>query len=125
MSPSDASRAGRFVKLVEALADIEYELKQVPWPDAMELEACSHLLGMASRFYVAAVDAKPEDMPFPALGLTPTDSVVVAAATLRDQDLTPFDLTLWFQRAIYAATKSNYFTESTERRQPVLGSSQS
>ena len=125
MSPSDASRADRFVELVKALADVEHELKQIPWPDAMDLEVCSHLLGLASRFYVAAVEAKPEDMPFPALGLTPTDSVVVAAATLRDQDLSPFDLTLWFQRAIYAATKSNYFTESTDRRQPALGSNHS
>ena len=125
MSLFNAKRAGRFLELVEALADVEHETKKVAWPDAMDLEACSHLLGLASRFYVAAVEAKPEDMPFPTLGLTPTDAVVVAAATLRDQDLTPFDLTLWFQRAILAAKKSNYFTENTERRQSVLGSSQS
>ena len=125
MSPSDATRAARFLELVEALADVEHETKKIAWPDAMDMEACGRLLGMAARFYVSAAEQKPEETPLPALGLTATDSVVVATAALRDQDLTPFDLTLWFQRVVMASRKSNFFNEDTERRQPVLGSNHS
>ncbi len=125
MSRSDTPRDHRFLEVVESLADIECELKKLPWPDAMDMDACGKLLGMAARFYVAAAEQKPDDMPLPALGLTATDAVVVAAAALRDQDLTPFDLTLWFQRVVMASRKSNFFTESMDRRQPVLGSTHS
>ncbi len=122
MSPSDATRTGRFLELVAGLADIERETAAIAWPDAMDMDACGRLLGIAARLYVAAAEQKPEDMPLPALGLTATDAVVVAAAALRDQDLTPFDLTLWFQRVVMASRQSNFFTESTERHRPVLGS---
>ena len=122
MSLSDSARASRFVNLVESLASIEHETAAIAWSDAMNMEACGRLLGLAARFYVASAEQKPEEEPLPALGLTATDAVVVAAAALRDQDLTPFDLTLWFQRVVMESRKSNFFTENTGRRQPIQGS---
>jgi hypothetical protein len=58
-----------------------------------------------------------DDGPLPSFGLTPTYAVVVAAALLRDQNLTPFDLTVWFQRAASEAKKSNSFTVAAARAQ--------
>lgn len=77
----------------------------------LDIRSCARLLGAAARLFVAAgnADALVDDGPLPSLGLTPTDAVVVAAALLRDQNLTPFDLTLWFQRVASEAKRSNSF----------------
>jgi hypothetical protein len=83
--------------------------------DDLDLELCARLLGSAVRMFVAAGNAAAQDCALPRLDLTPTDAVVVAAALLRDQDLTPFDLTLWFQRVASHAKKSNSFNESVAR----------
>jgi hypothetical protein len=85
--------------------------------DDLDLGICARLLGSAVRMFVAAgnMAAQEDDGPLPRLDLTPTDAVVAAAALLRDQDLTPFDLTLWFQRVASHAKKSNSFNESVAR----------
>jgi hypothetical protein len=85
----------------------------------LDIESCARLLGAASRLFVAAAnaDALENDEPLPGLGLTPTIAVVVAAALLRDQNLTPFDLTIWFQRVASEAKKSNSFNVATARMQ--------
>jgi hypothetical protein len=79
--------------------------------DDLDIGLCARLLGSAVRMFVAAGNtaAQDDDGPLPRLDLTPTDAVVVAAALLRDQGLTPFDLTLWFQRVASHAKKSNSF----------------
>jgi hypothetical protein len=83
----------------------------------LDIRSCARLLGAAARLFVAAgnADALVDDGPLPSLGLTPTDAVVVAAACLRDQNLTPFDLTVWFQRVASEAKKSNSFNAAMAR----------
>jgi hypothetical protein len=83
----------------------------------LDIRCCARLLGAAVRLFVAAgnADALVDDEPLPSLGLTPTDAVVAAAALLRDQNLTPFDLTLWFQRVTSEAKKSNSFNAAVAR----------
>ena len=83
----------------------------------IDIRSCARLLGAAVRLFVAAgnADALVHDGPLPSLRLTPTDAVVVAAALLRDQNLTPFDLTLWFQRVGSEAKKSNSFNAAVAR----------
>ena len=118
MSPSDTTLASSFLQLVNEASELEREVHKVAWPDAMDLDACGRLLGIAIRFYSVAVEVKAESDPLPALGLTPTDAVVVATAALRDQDLSPFDLTLWFQRALQESKKSNSINAGAERPRP-------
>jgi hypothetical protein len=85
----------------------------------LDVRSCAGLLGAAARLFVAAgnADALIDDGPLPSFGLTPADAVVVAAALLRDQNLTPFDLTVWFQRGASEAKKSNSFTVAAARAQ--------
>jgi hypothetical protein len=85
----------------------------------LDIASCARLLGAAVRLFAAAgnADALVDDGPLPSLGLTPTDAVVVAAALLRDQNLTPFDLTIWFQRVASEAKKSNSFNVAAARAQ--------
>jgi hypothetical protein len=85
--------------------------------DDLNIQFCARLLGAATRLFTAAgnADALVNDEPLPSLGLTPTDAVVVAAALLRDQDLTPFDLALWFQRVVCEAKESNSFNVAVAR----------
>lgn len=79
--------------------------------DDLDIGTCARLLGSAVRMFVAAGNAAALDDagPLPRLDLTPTDAVVAATALLRDQALTPFDLTLWFQRVASHAKKSNSY----------------
>jgi len=88
----------------------------------LDIESCAGLLGAAARLFVAAgnADALANDAPLPSLGLTPTVAVVVAAALLRDQNLTPFDLTVWFQRVASEAKKSNSFNVAAARMQEIF-----
>jgi hypothetical protein len=85
----------------------------------LAIEPCARLLGAAARLFVDAgnADGLANDGPLPSLGLTPTVAVVVAAALLRDQNLTPFDLTVWFQRVASEAKKSNSFNVAAARMQ--------
>jgi len=120
MSPFDAP--------VETLADIVGSLDvleaalldaEVRRCGSLDIRSCARLLGAAARLFVVAgnADALIDDGPLPSLGLTPTDAVVAAAALLRDQNLTPFDLTVWFQRVASEAKKSNSFNVAVARAQ--------
>jgi hypothetical protein len=120
MSPSDL-RGEAFANLVDNLDVFEAALfdgEGGPCGD-LDIELCARLLGAAARLFVAAgnADALANDGPLPNLGLTPTVAVVVAAALLRDQNLTPFDLTIWFQRVASEAKKSNSFNVAAARMQ--------
>jgi hypothetical protein len=112
MSPSD-TRGEALSDLVDNLDVLEAALLDEDGRacGVLDMRSCAHLLGSAARLFVAAGNATAlvDDGPLPTLELTPTDAVVVAAALLRDQNLTPFDLTLWFQRVAGEAKKSNSF----------------
>jgi hypothetical protein len=120
MSPSDP-HGEVFARLVESLDLFEAALSN--GDDCacgdLDIESCGLLVGAAARLFVAAgnADALANDEPLPSLGLTPTVAVVVAAALLRDQNLTPFDLTIWFQRVASEAKKSNSFNVAAARMQ--------
>jgi hypothetical protein len=112
MSSSDL-RGDALAKLVDNLDVVEAALLDEEGRACgdLDIRSCASLLGAAARLFVAAgnADALVDDGPLPSLGLTPTDAVVVAAVLLRDQNLTPFDLTVWFQRVASEAKKSNSF----------------
>jgi hypothetical protein len=83
----------------------------------LDVRVCARLLGSAVRLFVAAGNSSAlnNDEPLPSFDLTPTDAVVAAAALLRDQRLSPFDLTLWFQRVASEAKTSNSFNAAAAR----------
>ena len=118
MSPSDL-RGEALADLVDNLDVLEAALSYEDGRACgdLEIRSCARLLGAAARLFAAAGNANAlvDDGPLPSLGLTPTDAVVVAAALLRDQNLTPFDLTLWFQRVASEAKKSNSFNVAVAR----------
>jgi hypothetical protein len=120
MSPSDLQEEA-LADLVGNLDALEADLldEEGCARGDLDIRPCARLLGAAVRLFVAAgnADALVDDGPLPRLGLTPTDAVVVAAALLRDQNLTPFDLTLWFQRVASEAKKSNSFNVAAARVQ--------
>jgi hypothetical protein len=120
MSPSDL-RGDALANLVDNLDVVEAALLDEDGRACgdLDIRSCASLLGAAVRLFVAAgnADAMVGDGPLPSLGLTPTDAVVVAAALLRDQNLTPFDLTIWFQRVASEAKKSNSFNVAAARAQ--------
>jgi hypothetical protein len=118
MSPSDLRREA-LGDLVDNLDVLEADLldEEGRARGDLDIRLCARLLGAAARLFTAAGndDALVDDGPLPSLGLTPTDAVVVAAALLRDQNLTPFDLTVWFQRVASEAKKSNSFNVAVAR----------
>jgi hypothetical protein len=118
MSPSDL-RGEALADLVDNLDVLEADLldEEGRVRGDLDIRLCARLLGAAARLFTAAGNdgALVDDGPLPSLGLTPTDAVVVAAALLRDQNLTPFDLTVWFQRVASEAKKSNSFNVAVAR----------
>ena len=56
------------------------------------------LLGAATKLYGLAAARTGREIPLAGAAMTPTDVVVLCCALLRAQDLSPFDLTLWFGR---------------------------
>jgi hypothetical protein len=63
----------------------------IPAPDS---DAVSQLIALASR--ALALRGRGE---LNANAFSPTDAVILATAVLRAQDLTPFELALWFSRS--------------------------
>lgn len=56
------------------------------------------VLSAATRWYASAVEASGREFPPVDATISATEAVTLACALLRAQDLTPFDLALWFSR---------------------------
>lgn len=57
------------------------------------------LVGCAARVHAAASEAAGYELPVADARMATTEAVVLACALLRAQELTPFDLALWFSRS--------------------------
>ena len=111
MSSSDARPQGGFSHLIDDLETTEGRGRETGEEVQISLEEGGRLLGLAVRLYVRGADAAGDQIDgVPSLGLTATEAVVGASALLKDQDLTPFDLWLWFQRVMREAKTSNSFS---------------
>ena len=109
MSPSDSSLDDLLAEHLAQLRMIEVTVAASDRAAELRFALCGDLLGVATRLFCAVAEVQGEGVVPPSLGLTPTDAVVVSSALLRDQDMTPFDLTLWFQRVVSDARKSNSY----------------
>ena len=111
MSSSDARTRGEFSQLIDDLETAQGRGSETGDVVQISLEEGGRLLGIAVRLYVRGAEAVGDHVDtVPSLGLTATEAVVGASALLKDQDLTPFDLWLWFQRVMREAKRSNSFS---------------
>jgi hypothetical protein len=89
MSPSDvAGDAAAAVTLLERLGETA-DLS----PDDV-----SALVSAATRMYVNASTRAGRELPPLTQGVSTTEALTLACALLRSQDLTPFDMAMWFSR---------------------------
>lgn len=58
------------------------------------------VLSAATRWYALAVEASGEEFAPIDATISATEAITLACALLRAQDLTPFDLALWFSRGV-------------------------
>jgi hypothetical protein len=82
MSPSDAA------SILEQLADRT---------DLTEDEVRA-IVSAATRLYANASAHAGRELPPLASDVATTDALTLACALLRSQDLTPFDMAMWFSR---------------------------
>ena len=61
------------------------------------------VLSAATRWYASAVEASGREFRPVDATISATEAVTLACALLRSQDLTPFDLALWFPRGAPAS----------------------
>ena len=65
------------------------------------------VLSAATRWYASAVEASGQEFRPVDASISATEAVTLACALLRSQDLTPFDLALWFSRGAPASTSTS------------------
>ena len=61
------------------------------------------VLSAAARWYASAVEASGQEFRPVDATISATEAVTLACALLRSQDLTPFDLALWFSRGAFTS----------------------
>ena len=61
------------------------------------------VLSAATRWYASAVEASGQEFRPVDATISTTEAVTLACALLRSQNLTPFDLALWFSRGASAS----------------------
>lgn len=61
-------------------------------------EGIRNLVSEATQAYARAVEAHGEELPPLRADVSTTEALTLACALLRSQNLTPFDLALWFPR---------------------------
>ena len=111
MSLSDERHSGEFTTLIDQIEALERRPRQLDELFDIGFDEAGRLLGVAVRLYAKGAETAGDEIHrVPLLGLSATEAVVGAAALLRDQDLTPFDLWIWFQRVMHEAKTSNSFT---------------
>ncbi len=82
MSPSDA------VLQLEALADRD---------DLAKEDVCA-IVSAATRLYANACRRAGEELPPVTDSISTTDAITLACALVRSQDLTPFEMSMWFSK---------------------------
>ncbi|HEX5226926.1 MAG TPA: hypothetical protein VFW44_04415 [Bryobacteraceae bacterium] len=74
-------------------------------PATLTPEEIRAVLSAATRWYASAVEASGREFPPVDATISATEAITLACALLRSQDLTPFDLALWFSRNAPGETK--------------------
>ncbi|HVG54010.1 MAG TPA: hypothetical protein VM846_06265 [Vicinamibacterales bacterium] len=95
MSPSDE------VRLPPGKADATTAvalLEQLANTDHLPADDVRGIISAATRLYAQACTQAGYELPPLAPDVATTDAMMLACALLRSQDLTPFDMAMWFSR---------------------------
>lgn len=84
-SQADATTA---VALLEQLADA----------DDLSADDVRGVISAATRLYANACTRAGEELPPLTESVSTTDAITLACALVRSQDLTPFEMAMWFSR---------------------------
>ena len=102
MSPSDdvrltTSATATVVKKAEAATAVG-QLEELAGRDDLTHEDVRAIVSAATRLYANACTRAGEELPPVTDAVSTTDAITLACALVRSQDLTPFEMAMWFGR---------------------------
>jgi hypothetical protein len=80
------------------VAGVVAALEQLAANGALSPEQVRAVVSAATRLYVAASVRAGQELPPVGPEVSTTDAVTLACALVRSQDLTPFEMAVWFSR---------------------------
>jgi hypothetical protein len=84
--------------VVDDVTDAISTLEQLVEKDALSPEQVRAVVSAATRLYAAASVRAGHELPPVGPEVSTTDAVTLACALVRSQDLTPFEMAVWFSR---------------------------
>lgn len=80
------------------IAAIVAALDQLAEAPGVSPEQVRSIVSAAIRLYAAASERAGRELPPVDYGVSTTDALTLACALVRSQDLTPFEMAVWFSR---------------------------
>lgn len=74
------------------------ELEQLVGRDDLTQDDVRGIVSAATRLYANACTRAGEELPPVTNSVSTTDAITLACALVRSQDLTPFEMAMWFGR---------------------------
>lgn len=79
-------------------SDAVVQLEEFAGRDDLTREDVRAIVSAATRLYANACARAGEELPPVTDGVSTTDAITLACALVRSQDLTPFEMSMWFSR---------------------------
>ena len=79
-------------------SDAVIELEQLVGRDDLTQDEVRGIVSAATRLYADACTRAGEELPPVTQQVSTTDAITLACALVRSQDLTPFEMAMWFSR---------------------------
>ena len=73
-------------------------LERLAGADDLTADEVRGIVSTATRLYANACTRAGKELPPLTADVATTDAITLACALLRSQDLTPFDMAMWFSR---------------------------
>lgn len=86
----------------DEVAGVVSALDRLAGNHALSPEQVRAVLSAAIRLYAAASERAGRELPPAGPEISTTDAVTLACALVRSQDLTPFEMAVWFSRGARA-----------------------
>ena len=79
-------------------SDAVVELEELAGREDLTREDVRAIVSAATRLYASACGRAGEELPPVTDSVSTTDAITLACALVRSQDLTPFEMAMWFSR---------------------------
>ena len=96
-SPSGSGEPGKADTTADVAAAVSM-LERLADADDLTPDDVRGVISAATRIYANACNRAGEELPPVAPGVATTDAITLACALVRSQDLTPFEMSMWFSR---------------------------